>query len=237
MTSAGGETVSVQRHRAQHCEGFPHKAATFREFVGHLASLRAEELHGLNLHFMPQAFFCGFVIPHTAAAAASAASGGTDEPLLLAQGTLSRFHHVLRLSSPTYEVEASAVLAALGIAPSVTRELLMLRDAHQTGATAQVRELYTRATARAARAVYDIDYRTFQLPEPAWLEEVRGGDIDGAATHNKQVDTRTRAGISTFLIKSAILKPSSRSSSAGAENGRELGGWRWGRSAKAKSKH
>ena len=26
------------------------------------------------------------------------------------------------------------------------------------------------------------------------LEEVRGGDIDGAATHNKQVDTRKRAG-------------------------------------------
>ena len=176
MTSASGTNMSVQSHRAQHCEGFPHKAATFREFVRHLASLRAEELHSLNLHFMPQSFFCGLVMPHTAAAAASAArSGGTDEPLLLAQGTLSRFHHVLRLSSPTYEAEASAVLAALGIAPSVTRELLMLRDAHQTGATAQVRELYTRATARAARAVYDIDYRTFQLPEPAWMEEVRRG--------------------------------------------------------------
>ena len=196
MTSASGTHMSVQSHRAQHCEGFPHKAATFREFVRHLASLRAEELHSLNLHFMPQSFFCGLVMPHTAAAAASAArSGGTDEPLLLAQGTLSRFHHVLRLSSPNYEAEASAVLAALGIAPSVTRELLMLRDAHQTGATAQVRELYTRATARAARAVYDIDYRTFQLPEPAWMEEVRGGDIDGAAsTHNEQVDTRKSAG-------------------------------------------
>ena len=182
MTSASGSTMSVRGHQAQHCEGFPHKAATFREFVNHLASLRTEELHGLNLHFMPQSFFCGFVVPHTAAAAAaSAASGGTDELLLLAQGTLSRFHHVLRLSSPTYEEEASAVLAALGLAPSVTRELLVLRDAHQTGATAQVRELYTRATARAARAVYDIDYRTFQLPEPAWLEEVRATRRKGSS--------------------------------------------------------
>ena len=179
MTSAGGTPMSVQSHRAQHCEGFPHEAVTFRKFVGHLASLRAEELHSLNLHFMPQSFFCGLVTPHTAAAAPSTASTSGTEPLLLAQGTLSRFHHVLRLSSPTYEAEASAVLAALGIAPSITRELLMMRDAHQTGATAQVRELYTRATARAARAVYDIDYRTFQLPEPAWLREVRGGRTDG----------------------------------------------------------
>ena len=135
--------MSVKIHRFQHCEGFPHKATTFHEFVFYLASLRAEELHGLNLHFMPQSHFCGLVTPHTAAATASTASGGTDELLLLAQGTLSGFHHVIRLSSPTYEADASAVLAALGIAPSITRELLTSRDAHQTGATAQARDLYT----------------------------------------------------------------------------------------------
>ena len=139
--------------------------------MGYLESLRAWELHGLNQHFMPQSFFCGLVTPPTAAAAAASTfSSGTAEPLLLTQGTLGRYHHVIRLSSPTYEAEASAVLAALGIAPSITREVLTARDGHQTGAKAQALEFYTRATARAARAVYDIDYRTFQLPEPAWIE-------------------------------------------------------------------
>ena len=76
--------------------------ATFREFVGYLESLRAWELHGLNQHFMPQSFFCGLVTPPTAAAAAASTfSSGTAEPLLLTQGTLGRFHHVIRLSSPT----------------------------------------------------------------------------------------------------------------------------------------
>ena len=90
---------------------------------------------------------------------AFAAHGGKAHlPLTLSEAGLVGLARLLR-----------AVVAGDARLVFGARAILGQHSWHKTNAVASIAKYFTPAIARAARAVYDVDYRTFRLPEPPWL--------------------------------------------------------------------
>ena len=168
-----------QRPHAKHCVGFADKVPTFAQLVDTLFRIYTRGIsmrrpykphehfwfHALNLvdvHFAPQQVFCGL-------------GPGSSGYLLGREGMLTRYHHVIRMSSPDFHDDVYRLFDTLGVPANLTRAHLprVAATAHRTGASQKLQQFFndSRLTWQALQ-IFESDYETFQMPRPAWAESL-----------------------------------------------------------------
>ena len=128
--------------------------ASFSAFVDQLTPRQMAS----DNHFRLQRTFCQ-LLP------IEGAKRGRPPPVL------PTVHFVVRMSAPDFHERLDDVFQFVGVDPALRRRFLPVRSnaAHRTGASATVRKVCTRRTARRAVQLYRADYEAFSLPLPRWL--------------------------------------------------------------------